>query len=194
MKAELYNVDTALITAHTVVRRFRENEGVLLYPLIADNYTRLGEHFSVTLHQITSKEIAEFFVRKKIASWILQQEYNFGVWEKDTAKLIGFIRIFNIDWNLPKGEVDFFIDRDYTQMGTMTEVLRAVNDFGFQQLKLEKLKLAISIDNQAAQRLARKCQYRREGDLRSEMKKENGEIIDVMVFGLTKNEFFGIDS
>jgi RimJ/RimL family protein N-acetyltransferase len=79
-------------------------------------------------------------------------------------------------------------------MGTMTEVLRAVNDFGFQQLKLEKLKLAISIDNQAAQRLARKCQYRREGDLRSEMKKENGEIIDVMVFGLTKNEFFGIDS
>lgn len=194
MKAELYNVDTALITEHTVVRRFRENEGILLYPLIADNYSRLGEHFSVTLHHITSKEIAEFFVRKKIASWILQEEYNFGVWEKDTAKLIGFIRIFNIDWNLPKGEVDFFIDRGYTQMGTMTEVLRAITDFGFKQLKLEKLKLAISIDNQAAQRLARKCHYRREGDLRSEMKKENGEIIDVMVFGLTKTEFFGMDS
>ncbi len=194
MKAELYNVDTALITDHTVVRRFRENEGVLLYPLIADNYTRLGEHFSVTLHQITSKEQTEFFVRKKIASWILQEEYNFGIWEKDTAKLIGFIRIFNIDWNIPKGEIDFFIDRDYTQMGTMTEVLQAINDFGFHQLKLEKLKLTISIDNQSAQRLARKCQYRREGDLRSEMKKENGEIIDVMVFGLTKTEFFGMDS
>lgn len=189
MQASLYNIDTALVTTRTVVRRFRENEGEAFYNLVAENTHRIHDYFPQTLEAVSDKENGEGFVRQKIADWLLQTEYAFGVWEHKNAKLVGFVRIFNINWGVPSGELAFFIDKDFEGKGIMTEVLQAVIRFTFEQLNIEKLRLRTATDNYATQRLARKCGFRREGDLRSEFRRPSGELIDVMLFGYTKAEF-----
>lgn len=188
MQEHLLTVDTALLTKRVVVRRFRENDGEQLYDLIQTNRGYLEDSFPSTVNDNSSKEKSEWFVRVRIAKWLLQEEYCFGVWDNDSAKLIGFIRLFRIDWNIPKAEIGFFVDRDFSSKGIMTEVLLAIVPFAFQQLKLEKITLRTAMDNYASQRLARKCGFRREGDLRADFKKTSGEIIDVMVLGLTRAE------
>lgn len=189
MQAHLFQADTALVSPRTVVRRFRENEGETFYNLVADNTARIHDYFPQTLEAVTDKDTAEGFVRQKIADWLLQNEYCFGVWEHKNAKLIGFVRIFNINWGVPAGELAFFIDKNFEGKGIMTEVLQTVIRFIFEDLKIEKLRLRTSTDNYATQRLARKCGFRREGDLRSEFRRPSGELIDVMLFGYTKTEF-----
>ena len=189
MQLHLLSVDTALLTKRVVVRRFRENDGEQLYDLLQDNRVYLEDAFPSTLNENSSKEKSEWYVRVRFAKWLLQEEYCFGVWDNDSAKLIGFIRLFRIDWHIPKSEVGFFIDRDFSSKGIMTEVLSVIIRFAFTQLKLEKISLRTAMDNYASQRLARKCGLRREGDLRSDFKKTSGEIIDVMVLGLTKAEW-----
>lgn len=188
MQEHLLTVDTALLTKRVVVRRFRENDGEQLYDLIQTNRSYLEDSFPSTVSDNSSKEKSEWFVRIRIAKWLLQEEYCFGVWDNDSAKLIGFIRLFRIDWNIPKAEIGFFVDRDFSSKGIMTEVLLTIVPFAFQQLKLEKIILRTAMDNYASQRLARKCGFRREGDLRADFKKTSGEIIDVMVLGLTRAE------
>ena len=188
MQEHLLTVDTALLTKRVVVRRFRENDGEQLYDLIQTNRSYLEDSFPSTVNDNSSKEKSEWFVRVRIAKWLLQEEYCFGVWDNDSAKLIGFIRLFRIDWNIPKAEIGFFVDRDFSSKGIMTEVLLTIVPFAFQQLKLEKIILRTAMDNYASQRLARKCGFRREGDLRADFKKTSGEIIDVMVLGLTRAE------
>lgn len=189
MQLHLLSVDTALLTKRVVVRRFRENDGAQLYDLLQTNRVYLEDAFPSTLSENSSKEKSEWYVRVRFARWLLQEEYCFGVWDNDSAKLIGFIRLFRIDWHIPKAEVGFFIDRDFSSKGIMTEVLTVVIRFAFGQLKLEKIALRTAMDNYASQRLARKCGFRREGDLRADFKKTSGEIIDVMVLGLTKAEW-----
>lgn len=189
MQLHLLSVDTALLTKRVVVRRFRENDGEQLYDLLQDNRVYLEDAFPSTLNENSSKEKSEWYVRVRFAKWLLQEEYCFGVWDNDSAKLIGFIRLFRIDWHIPKAEVGFFIDRDFSSKGIMTEVLSVIIRFAFKQLKLEKISLRTAMDNYASQRLARKCGFRREGDLRADFKKTSGEIIDVMVLGLTKAEW-----
>ncbi len=189
MQLHLLSVDTALLTKRVVVRRFRENDGEQLYDLLQDNRVYLEDAFPSTLNENSSKEKSEWYVRVRFAKWLLQEEYCFGVWDNDSAKLIGFIRLFRIDWHIPKSEVGFFIDRDFSSKGIMTEVLSVIIRFAFTQLKLEKISLRTAMDNYASQRLARKCGFRREGDLRADFKKTSGEIIDVMVLGLTKAEW-----
>jgi RimJ/RimL family protein N-acetyltransferase len=76
--------------------------------------------------------------------------------------------------------------------GLMTEALRVVQPFAFKQLVLEKLLLRTAMENVASQRLARKCGFRREGDLRGDFRKLSGELIDTMLFGLTRSEYLGI--
>ena len=189
MQKYLLNIDTALLTPRTVVRRFREKEGVVLYELIQDNHSRIADHFPHTLKEIKSKTDAEFYIRHKFAAWLLQEEFCFGIWDNNSAKLIGFIRIFSIDWHVPKAEISFFVDQKYAQKGIMTEALYHTIKFIFEQLKVEKLVMRTATDNYAAQRLARKCGLRREGDLRGDFRKLSGELIDLMLFGLTKAEF-----
>lgn len=192
MQARLLDIDTALLSSHTVVRRFREGDGAALYELTQDNYNRLYDDFPLLIHEISNKEEGEFFVRRRLADWQLQQAYCFGIWHSKENKLIGILYFTAIDWAVPKATVCFFIDRDYSERGLMTESMLAGLDFAFRQLELEKLKLLTSMENVAAQRLARKCDFRREGDLRGDFRKPSGELIDMMQFGLTRSEYLGV--
>lgn len=192
MDPRLFDIDTALITTRTVVRRFREHDGETLHELIQRNYSRLTDYLPAMLQEMRSKELAEAFVREKLAAWLLQKEFTFGLWDNESAKLIGIITIFNINWKVPLADITFFIDQDFSGKGIMTETLASVVNFAFRQLNLEKLRLPTAMDNYPAQRLARKCGFRREGDLRSELRLQGDELVDVMLFGLTRSEFLGI--
>ena len=184
IKKHLFKIDTALLAKRIVVRRFRENEGVKFQQLVQDNSTMIHDILPVTVEACQTKAGAEHFLRKKIAAWLLNEAYCFGIWDNESAEMIGFIEIVNIDWRIPKGELAFFIDKDFKEKGLMTEAMKVVIAFAFKQLKMERLALRTAMDNYAAQRLAKKCGFYREGDLRNEFRNASGALIDAMIFGL----------
>ncbi len=192
MQSRLFDIETALVAPLTLIRRYREGDGAALHELIQDNQSRLHSYFPQILEAVRDKESAERFVRQCLADWLLQREYTFGLWHSKSAVMIGMIRIFQIDWQLPKGELAFFIDKEYAGKGLMTDSLRPTLRFAFHQLQIEKLAIRVTMDNVAAQRLARKCAFRREGDLRDDFRFPEGELSDTMLFGLTRAEFLGV--
>jgi RimJ/RimL family protein N-acetyltransferase len=189
MQTRLFDIDTALVTPRTVVRRFREGEGAAWYNLVADNWSRISDLLPQTVETVSDKETAEMYVRQKLAAWLQQQEYCFGMWDNQKALLIGFVRLYNINWEVPSADITFFIDRNFEGKGLMTEVVQTVMRFAFSQLHIEKIRLRTAMDNYATQRVARKCGFRREGDLRSEFRRPSGDLVDVMLFGYTKAEY-----
>ncbi len=189
MLARLFQIDTALITPRTVVRRFREGEGDIFFNLLEDNRHRISDVLPNTIEVVSDREGAEAYIRQKIAAWLVQKEYCFGVWDNKHAALIGFIRLYHIDWSVPSADLTFFIDRNFEGKGIMTEVVQTMMRFAFDQLEIEKIRLRTATDNYATQRLARKCAFRREGDLRSEIRRPSGELVDVMLFGYTRAEY-----
>lgn len=189
MRHELFPAETALLTARAVVRRFREGDGAALYDLTDNNRLYLSDYFSRMLLSTPDRETAERYVREKMAAWLLQQEYCFGIWDNKSAQLIGMIQLTGIDWSVPRAELSFFLDQAFKGKGLMTEALQAVIRFAFSQLFIEKLSLRTAMENYDLHRLARKCGFRREGDLRAEMRKSSGDLMDVMLFGLTRTEF-----
>ena len=191
MLSKVLDIETALITPRTVVRRFRENDGQAFFPLFQENMSMLQDRFPKIVDLLPDKEQIELFVRRQLALWLLYQEFTFGIWSKDTALPIGYVRLTNLDWTVPRGELLLFLDRNCHQKGIMTEVLLQIINFSFEQLKFEKLSMRVESDNYPAQRLARKCGFQREGDLRSEFRKISGETVDLMVFGLTKSKISG---
>ncbi len=189
MKASLLELETVLITKRTVVRRFREHEGKAFFHLLEENNAMLQDIQPEVLPSITSMEEAEFFVRDCLAAWLRQQAFHYAIWDKDSADLIGYAAFHEIDWSLPKAAVTGFIDKNRQSKGYMTEVLQGLYPFAFRQAGLKKLTLLVSTENTAAQRLARKCGFQREGDLREEMCRKSGEPLDLLLFGLTKSAF-----
>ncbi|HMQ49135.1 MAG TPA: GNAT family protein [Saprospiraceae bacterium] len=189
MQSRLFNIDTILITKRLVLKRFRETDGEAFYQLVEANYEQLYPHFTKMLNQVKDEESASIYVIKNIANWLLQEAYMFGIWENSTARLVGMIRFFNLDWSLPKAEVGYFIDKDFGGKGLMTEAMKMALDFAFNQLALERISLRTSMENVASQRLARKSGFLREGDLRNDHRRLSGELTDVMLFGLSRSEY-----
>jgi RimJ/RimL family protein N-acetyltransferase len=191
MQNHLFDIENILITSRTVIRRFKEQDGEALFNLIQDNRERLDDRFS-PLSQIHSIEESAAFVHQKLSEWYAQTNYSLAVWDTDSANIIGYVELHHIDWDIPKAEGLLFIDRDYEGQGIMTEVVMKLLAFIFEQLKLKKINLIIATDNYAAQRLARKCGFRREGDLRNELKKSGGELSDAMLLGFTDQDYFKV--
>ena len=186
-KSYLLKVGTAFVGSRIVLRRFRENEGLNVYDLIRDNASFIEDYLPIILKQNLTKNDAERFVRDAIQSWLADNAYVFGIWDANSAKLIGVLKIFNIDWKVPKGELAFFIDHEFSGKGLMTEALNLACDFGLNELKMERLFLRSPADNYGCLRVARKCGFLREGVLRNDFKTEAGVLIDSVIFGLPKN-------
>lgn len=190
MRPQLFNVDTALLTNRCVVRRFRENEGAAFKELIYTNRDQLQDHFPRLVGEISAtEEDAEVFLRERIAGWLLQSDYAFGIWSNETTELIGYIHLFEINWEVPSAEISFFIDKDLKKQGLMTEVMARVIRFGFKQLELEKIYLRTLSDNFDCQRLVRRVGFSREGDLRNEFRKPGGTLVDLVRFGFSRETY-----
>ncbi|MCB0632318.1 MAG: GNAT family protein [Saprospiraceae bacterium] len=185
MRKELIDLDTAILTARTVVRRFRENEGVQLYDLFHANRALLIDNFPKTDRAMATREQAEQYIRQTICDWLFHKDFTFGIWDNESARLVGFIRIFNLDWDVPKAEISYFIDKDFGGKGLMTEALTAVLELAFRRMKIAKLYIRTATDNYGSQRVARKLGFRREGDFRGDFRTPSGDLIDTMLFGLT---------
>ena len=191
MRPELFNIDTAILTSRTLTRRFREGDGSAFFELVQNNHSYIEDHFPKLTKAVVDENSSEVFIRTKIARWLLQDEYTFGVWDNESTALIGYFHFLKIDWSIPKAEIGYFIDQDHAGKGLMTEVVARMIQYGFHQIKFNKLVLKTLQDNYGSQRLARKVGFRREGDLRHEFQKNTGGLFDVMAFGLTKEEYGG---
>lgn len=189
MVPHLLDLETVILTPRTVFRRFREGEGAALYELLQNNYNRLSEHFFAISQSIHKVSDAEYWARTKLAHWLTHKEFFYAIWDKTSAKLIGFIGLEKINWDIPKAKIVFLMDKDFSQKGIMTEVLTQLVAFAFEEMRMEKLAIITGMDNYPAQRLARKCGFMREGDLRSEFRKPTGEMFDIMLFGLSLNAY-----
>ena len=190
MRPELFDIDTALLTTRCVVRRFREGEGKDLYELVDRNRDILQDSFPYLVADVCrGPERGEIFVRQRIASWLLQEDYGFGIYLTETTELIGFLFLSDLNWDVPAAEVRFFLDRDHAKQGIMTECLARVVRFGFRQLDIEKLYVLTQADNYPSQRVARKVGFGREGDLRNEFRRPGGALVDLVRFGLSRETY-----
>lgn len=190
MRHQLFSIDTALLTQRCVVRRFREHDGRAFFKLLDNNRDYLIDHFPYLMAEAgKTRRGAEIFVRECIADWLLQRRYAMGVWSNETTDLIGFVQVFELNWQVPSGELGFFIDRELIRQGIMTEVLARVVRFAFLQLDLQKLVIKTLVDNYASQRLARRVGFSREGDLRGEYRLPSGTLVDLMRFGFVRETY-----
>ena len=190
MRQELFNIDTALLTNRCVVRRFRENEGETFQQLIDNNRDLLQDHFPLLVGEVAaSNATAEVFVRERIANWLLQNDFAFGIWSNETTEMIGYIHLFDLNWQVPAAELSFFLDREHVKSGIMTEALARVIRFAFRQLDLEKIYIKTLADNYDCQRLVRRVGFSREGDLRNEYRKPGGTLVDLVRFGFSRETY-----
>ncbi|WP_303315409.1 GNAT family N-acetyltransferase [Flavivirga abyssicola] len=165
------------------IRKLNSNDVHNYFQLLENNRDRLREVFTDTVLETTTIEDTKVFLSKMKERMEGDNYLPHVVIEEKTTKFIGFIDVKHIDWNIPKGELGLYIDKDYSGKGIMTKALKLFCEYAFNKYHFAKLFLRTHTKNISMQKVAEKCGFQKEGVIRKDYKTTSGEIIDLVYYG-----------
>ena len=116
-----------------------------------------------------------------------KKRYIFLITNSENQELMGEISL-HLDRSNNRAETGFWLDEKKWGNGYMTEALRAILDFGFKSIQLQKIFATHYPENPASGKVLQKAGMIKEAELKDHYLVE-GEYRTVMQYRLTKDEF-----
>lgn len=87
------------------------------------------------------------------------------------------------------GEIGYWLDKEYTGRGIMTDFVRAMITYGFKELNLHRIQIKCDADNLRSKAIPERLGFKLEGTIREDHKHEDGTFSDGLVYGLLAHEW-----
>ncbi len=153
------------------------------FNMVQKNRKRLERFFAGTISRTQSLNETAVFL-KEMEEGIQDKSYfAYVVVDNHSKRMMGFIDLKNIDWRVPKSEIGFFIDTDYTGKGITSKALDVFCRYCFKYHGFVKLFLRTHESNLPARKVAERSGFEIEGTLRRDYKTSSGELVDVLYYG-----------
>lgn len=124
--------------------------------------------------------------------YILRQYRNnepssWGMELRETGMLVGTIGFMWWNRDNRSAEVGYSLARSQWNKGLMTEALREVIRFGFEEMSLHRVEAQHETTNPASGRVMQKVGMRKEGDLRGRLYNK-GRYVDVSLYAILRED------
>lgn len=113
---------------------------------------------------------------------------SWGIELLETGHIIGTIGFMWVQEDNAAAEVGYSLSHEYWGRGFMTEALRAVIQYGFDHMSLNRIEAQHETTNPASGAVMRKCHMQHEGTLRSRLYNK-GRFVDVELYAILKRDF-----
>jgi RimJ/RimL family protein N-acetyltransferase len=178
-----------LETKRLTLRDFKEGDQDSMRKKI--NNLKVSRYLLVVPYPYTRKD-ADWWINhcKEKQKEKPRTSYELAITIKPNKKVVGAVGIFKVNSYSGTAEIGYWLAEDFWRQGIMTEAASKIIDFGFNKLRLRKIKLPAFAPNIASNALAKKLGFVYEGTLRKSCKaKATGKIYDENVYGLFKDEW-----
>lgn len=128
------------------------------------------------------------YLRYLIRQYRLGKASSYVIEEKATSRVIGTIGFMWIQPEYASAEVGYSLARDKWNQGYMTEALRAVLKYGFEQMGLNRIEAQHDVRNPASGTVMNHVGMVKEGTLRSRMVNK-GKFVDVDLYALLRRDW-----
>ena len=179
-----------LETERLILNRPTENDlGDLILHLNSDN---VFSENTLNIPFPYQNENAEFWIHELVNKGFEEKKnFTFAIREKENPKLIGAIGI-HLDKVHLKAEIGYWIGKDFWNKGFVTEAVREIIRFGFQDLGLNKIYATHFPHNPASGKIMQNCGMKLEATLKQEYFK-NGKPLDVLKYSVLKQDFVNLE-
>jgi RimJ/RimL family protein N-acetyltransferase len=104
--------------------------------------------------------------------------------------LLGAVGISKINHDEKQGELGYWLGKEHWGQGIMTEAAKAVVDFAFKEIPLQRINTQAVIENIGSNKVIQKLGFVPEGMKRKGMKsRATGKFHDCNQYGLLKEEW-----
>jgi len=162
---EIYNSLPVLETERLILRLLTSNDLENIYEYGSDD--RVSEYVSWNTHRSLSDtrafldHILEQYGNKEAIFW--------GLELKENNKLVGTINFVSLNTKHKVGEIGYILSRQYWAKGIMTEAVKEVIKFGFNEMELIRIQAKCFVENIGSEQVMKKVGMTYEGTIRKGM-------------------------
>ena len=168
---------------HYKIALLQPNEGIAFFNLIEKNRSRLEDFFAGTVSNCRTLEDTISYC-EKIQQRITEKSYfPYMITDLNTNTFVGLVDVKNIVWNIPKAELGYFVDKNYSGKRVTSKATNLVIDYLKKTYAFKKMLCRIGSKNQASIQVALKNGFELEGTIRKDYKTSKGEIVDLNYYG-----------
>lgn len=108
---------------------------------------------------------------------------NWAITYKDNPKLIGIIGHYRIKPEHFRAEVGYMLLPEYNGKGIISEAIKEVVNYGFNEMKLHSIEAIIDPENFGSERVLQKCGFVKEAHLK-ENEFYEGRFLDTVIYSI----------
>jgi len=176
-----------LRTERLVLREFTQGDAADIFAWACDE--RVTKFLSFRPHASIEA------TREVLAGWIAayddEDHYSWAI--EYGGRVIGRIQTDYVSRRHRRCELGYYMGYDYWNRGLMTEALRRVLDYLFNQAGMNRVEAIYEPDNPASGRVMRKCGMRFEGTMRQFFLCRDGSYTDGLLCAILKEDFLQED-
>lgn len=171
-------------TERLVLRQFVYEDSVKVF----DNWAS-DDEVTKYMNWATRKSIeeAEVAVQGWVSCYTKNNFYNWAIVTKKDNNPIGFIAVIFCDEKTGTVELGYCIGKKWWHRGIMAEALKAVIDFMFEEVGVQRIQAKHDAGNPASGRVMQKCGMQYEGTMRKAEITNNG-ICDVSCYAVLADD------
>ena len=176
--------DSVLRTTRLVLRPLRPDDAVELFRIYRE--PQVARYLSFP--PWTALEQAQARIARDLDGMQSGMHLRLGLERQDDGRLIGDCTLFNINAPCRRAEIGYVLAQETWGNGYMDEALRALVDFGFSKLDLNRIEADIDPRNTGSARSLERLGFTKEGHLR-ERWIVGGEVSDTGLYGLLAKDW-----
>lgn len=172
-----------------------ESSRLLLRPFVMEDASAMYENWA------SDPKVTEFLswpcyesvdtARKMLADWTEKYQqpnwYQWAIVLKELGEPIGTISVVQFDDRVDTAQIGYCIGRNWWGRGIMTESMKMVMAYLFDEVGAQRIEAGHDPDNAASGAVIRKCGLRYEGTFRRRIRSNRG-ITDVAWYSMLKEE------
>ena len=153
------------------------------FNLIDSNRARLEDFFAGTVAKTNTIEDTIDYCKVIEKSVKNKSYFPYIIIDKENKKFVGLVDLKNIDWNVPKAEIGYFIDSKYEGQGIISKALASVIEHAIKKYHFKKLLCRANTDNLGSINVALKNGFVLEGTIQNDYRTTKGDIVDLNYYG-----------
>lgn len=177
----LLDIPEQLETERLLLRAPRPGDGPMIAQAVNDSLDHLSPWMSWADHAPTPEE-SEQVAHNMLAQFIRREALSYRLIHRSDQRFVGMCALFNFNWDVPSGEIGYWVRSSEQGHGYVTEAVNRLTAFAFDNLYLQRIEIRCDARNVRSAAVAERAGYLLEARLRQHRMAVDGALADTLIF------------
>lgn len=183
----LLDIPQQLETERLFLRAPRPGDASMINNAVKESLDHLRPWMPWADHEPTLEE-TEDVTNHMAANFMRRESLTFRLLRRADERLIGACSLFQFDWDIPSGEIGYWVRGDMQGQGYVTEAVNRLSAFAFEALGLERIEIRCDARNSRSAAVAERAGYVLEARLRHHRRGTDGALADTLVYARLRGD------